>query len=99
MLATQLFAAYTPSIKSRKRARGGYFNNRKTLAVDLKDHEVGNRGKRASYTVCSAAVGGKKVKRTALGEVDGNALTRTELPKTRWGCLTCDVALCPTAKC
>ena len=56
-------------------------------------HKEGNRGKRACCVICSAV----SRKRRPLGEAGSRANVRA--PNTRRGCLTCDVALCPTAFC
>ena len=56
-------------------------------------HERGNRGKRACCIVCIAT----SRKRRPLGE--GGSTANMPKNKVVWGCLTCDVALCPTDFC
>ena len=92
-LVSQLFNAYTPPAESRKRARLGRFDDKRKDDIELSIHKEGNRGKRACCVVCSAV----SRKRRPLGEAGSRANVRA--PNTRRGCLTCDVALCPTAFC
>ena len=56
-------------------------------------HKEGNRGKRACCVVCVAI----SRKRRPLG--DGGLRANVRGPNTRRGCLTCNVALCPTDFC
>ena len=92
-LVSQLFDTYAPQTESRKRGRPGRFDDKRNDNVELALHKEGNRGKRANCVVCS----GISRKRIPLGEAGSRANVRG--PNTRRGCLTCDVALCPTNFC
>src|SRR5207247_2082343 len=92
-LVLQLFNTYAPAAESRKRARSGRFDDKRKDDIKLSIHKEGNRGKRAYCVICSAV----SWKRRPLDEAGSRANVRA--PNTRRGCLTCDVALCPTAFC
>ena len=91
-LVSQLFNAYAPQAESRKRGRPGHFDDRRS-DIELSLHKEGNRGKRGNCIVCSALVR----KRRPLE--DAGTRVNVRGPNTRRGCLTCDVALCPTDFC
>ena len=95
-LATQLFDAFGPDAKSRQRARPGIFLDRKAAQLPIHLHERGKRGKRAACKVCSAKR--QLQKKVPLGERDGNTVPCVGR-RVDCGCLTCDVALCPTGPC
>ncbi|KAH7132743.1 hypothetical protein EDB81DRAFT_695764 [Dactylonectria macrodidyma] len=100
-LVKQLFERYTPLTSSRKRGRTGVFIDLRNMQLSPQKHRQGKRGKKAACKVCVVADvrSKKKVKvRQPLGELDTNSVSKAP-PKTFWGCLDCDVALCKGVLC
>ena len=92
-LVLQLFNAYALAAESRKRARLGCFDDKRKDNIDLSMYKEGNRGKRGNCVMCLVV----SKKRRPLEEVGLRINIRG--PNIRWGCLTYDIALCPTDFC
>lgn len=111
MLVKALFSRYATLSASRKRGRTGHFLDMRNMQLSPSKHRPGLRGKRAACKVCTVnhARAKKKAKmddaREPLGERDVNLPTAAFaalpklLPRTPWGCLDCDVAICKREMC
>lgn len=105
-LVQQLFSNFSPFHEFRRRARPGYFTDRRNHQVDMSLHVKGNRGKRSVCVVCRALYLKAKndSKRRPFAPIDTNAangaaIAKNPACKKKSGCLTCDVALCTSGLC
>lgn len=92
-----LIAAFSPDCKGRKLYRSGHDN------LSHPDHQLIYRG-RTKNSRCHACLGHRcgvarsQAQERALAETNGNR-GRKKVPKSRYGCGLCDVALCNSSYC
>jgi hypothetical protein len=101
-LVQQLFSRYSPDMQARHRARPGMFLDRRNRHVAAENHVKGKRAVRAACKVCSAlrhAAKKRAAKKPSNDAVASAMPTSTGLPRTEWGCITCNVAICNRALC
>ena len=100
----QIFSTFSPYHEFRRRARSGYFTDRRNHHIPVSLHVKGKRGKRSVCDVCQSlylkAKKDEKRLRRPLAQIDGNATPKKRPTcKKKNGCLTCDVALCTASLC
>lgn len=96
-----LFNRYGTHAQARQRARRGHFIDKRKDVIPVEQHTRGNRGKRSRCVVCKAlhAKAAHTGTREPLGDITNSSNGQQKAPNTRWGCITCDVAVCNTDKC
>jgi hypothetical protein len=108
-LAHGIFNSYGQSGSSRKRYMPG------NILIPVEQHKRGYRGAKTRCSACQGLIIGPRSqssqrprKQGPLQQLDANSINsrarqqqqkRRKATQTRWGCLTCNVALCRYGKC